>query len=261
MALSSLSLINYGLQVTTLNRYLDFKASALGATLTATLDLGFYSIAGLAQEIATQMNSVDAANNYTVSVDRTLAGGTQNRLTIATSGTFLSLLFATGSHTTTSVAPLIGFNPTDYTGTTHYTGSASLGTPLIPSQIGYNYLNDMNQVKVFGAVNVAASGLKEAITFNFQKFIEVNFKYEPKSRLIEWQTFFLWAIQQRPFDFIPEVSNPSTAYQVTLDKTAYDGKGLGYQMRELLPQFPNFYETQLLTLRIIEAQTQFISQG
>lgn len=261
MALSSLSLINYNLQVTTLNRYIDFKAVLGGATLTATLDLGFYSIAGLAQEISTQMNSVDASNNYTVTVDRTLAGGTQNRMSITTTGTYLSLLFGTGPNHSTSAAPLIGFNPLDYTGNTTYTGSASIGTALIPSQIGYNYLNDLNQVKVFGAVNVSASGLKEAVTFNFQKFINVEFKYEPKTRLQEWQTFFLWAIQQRPFDFMPEVSAPSTVYQVTLDKTSYDGKGLGFQMKEMLPQFPNVYTTQDLSLRIIEAETQFISQG
>jgi hypothetical protein len=259
MALSARSLFVYGIEVTTLNQNIDFKAASGGSEFTAVLDLGFYSPSGLADAVATAMNDADAANNYTCAVARNILGGTQNRLSISTTGTYLSLLFATGTNALISAATLMGFNPVDYTGSTTYSGSQTTGTSLVPEQLAYSYLSDMNQAKVFGAVNVAASGLKEAVTFNFQKFIDVQYKYEPKINLVAWKTFFLWAIQQRPFDFTPEISTPAVVYQVTLDRTEYDSKGLGYRMKEMLPNFPNFYETGPLMFRIIEEASQFTS--
>lgn len=258
MALTAKSLIVFSLEVTTLNRNINFKIAAMGSELTATLNLGFYSPTGLAAEVERALASEDGTNSYTVTVTRNILGGLQNRFTVATSGAFLSLLFLTGTDMNTSAATLIGFNPVDYTGSTGYTGSTTVGTGLLTTQIGYNYLDDYNQTKVFGAVNVSASGLKESVTFNFQKFIDIQFKYEPASRLSEWRTFFLWAIQQRPFDFTPEITEPETFYQVTLEKTDYDSKGLGYRMKEMLPNFPNFYDTGMLMFRITEEASDFI---
>lgn len=253
MALTALSLLNYGIEITSLNQNLDFKADSLGPELTAVIPLGFYSPQGIVDAIALAMQSVDSANSYSASVSYNYLGGTQNRITIQTTGSFLSLLFSSGSHLTTSIAPYIGFSQLDYTGSTFYVGGSSTGVGLVPEFIGYNYLDDDNQTKVFGAVNVSASGLKEAVVFNFQKFITVDFKYEPKSRLLEWKNFFYWAIQQKPFDFVPEISDPTKVFQVTLEKTSYESKGLGYQMREMLPNFPNFYQTGELMFRIIES--------
>jgi hypothetical protein len=261
MALSAYSLINYGIEITALNANLDFKASMAGPELNAVLNVGFYSPTSLADEIARAMQAVDSVNNYTCTVNRNILGGTQNRLTIATSGSFLSLLFGSGTNIFTSVAIIAGFSASDYTGSTSYTGSGTTGTSLVPDFFGYGYLNDFNQGKVFGAVNVSAAGVKESVVFNIQKFIDVEFKYEPKSKLLAWKNFFTWAIQQRPFDLTPEISDPTTTYQVTLEKTQYDGKGLGFQMRELLPNFPNFYTTGPLNLRIIESLSAFLTGG
>lgn len=259
MALNSLSLFNYGLEVTALNQNLDFKASSGGPTLTATLDLGFYSVNGIALAVAAAMNDVDTLNHYTATADFTIANGTQNRITIQTTGSYLSLLFSSGPNAATSCAELIGFNETDYTGSTHYTGSQSIGTILIPDYFGYNYLDDMNQAKLFGAVNISAAGTKEAITFNTQEFINVEYRYEPKSKLLQWKNFFLWAIQQRPFDYIPQISTPTVNYQLTLESTSYDSKGLGYSMKEMLPNFPNFYQTGPLQFRIVLNLAEFLT--
>lgn len=262
MALSAKSLFNYGIEVNTLNCNIDFKISSGGSVLTAVLDLGFYGPTGLAIEIANQMQSVDPSSIYTVVVDRTVMGGTQNRITISTNNTYLSLLFATGPNAATTAAGLMGFNPVDYTGSLTYTGSQTTGIVLIPAYFGYNYLDNTNQSKVFGAVNVSASGLKEAVTFNIQEFIEVEFKHEAKANLGFWKAFFSWAIQQRQFDFTPEISNPTNAYSVTLEKTQYDNQGLGFQMSEEQGDgFPNLYTTGPLTFRIIPTTAQFISQG
>jgi hypothetical protein len=260
MALNSKSLFNYGIQVTNLNQNIDFRKELGGNILTAQLNLGFYSPGGLADQVALQLQSIDPENVYTVTVDRTILGGTQNRITIATSGSFLELLFATGPNENISAAGILGFNAIDYTGSTSYTGAQTTGTILIPDYIGYNYSDSDMASKLFGAVNVAASGLKEAVTFNTQFFVEVEFKYEPASRLSEWKSFFIWAIQQRQFDFTPQLSNPSLVYNSTLEKTEYDDQGLGYKMRELLGEsLPNFYTTGPLVFRIIPSTAQFIT--
>jgi len=255
---STRSLMNYGLEINALNQYLDFQA-VNGITLTAIIPLGFYSLTGLATAIALAMQSADVNNNYSVTVNRNLMGGTQNRYTISTTGTFLSLLFLTGPNANTSIASVIGFNPTDYLGQTSYIGSTNCGTNLIPTYVPYNYLDDYNIGDVFGAVNIAASGLKESVVFNIQQFIQLEFMYEDKTRLPEWRSFWYWAIQQRPFDFIPQISDPSVVYQVTLEKTERSSQGLGFQMREMLPNFPNMYQTGSLTFRIIAANQNFIT--
>lgn len=261
MALTAKSLFCYGLQVTTLNYKLDFRAVIAGPTLTATLDLGFYSPAGLTETIASAMNVADPANNYVVTIDRTILGGTQNRLTITSQGTHLDLLFASGPNSVIGVASLIGFNVSDYTGSLVYTGSSTLGSALIPEFVGFNYSDPMNQAKLFGAVNVAASGLKESIVFNIQKFVDVDFKYEAKANLGQWVNFWYWAIQQRPFDFTPEITNPNYFFQVTLEKTSSEGKGLGFKMAEMLPTLPNHYQTGPMNMRVIDATTSFVAGG
>jgi len=97
---------------------------------------------------------------------------------------------------------------------------------------------------------VSASGLKEAIVFSFQQFISTEFKYEPKVKVEnEWIPFLRWAIQQRPFEFIPMITDPDIFIDVTLERTSEDGKGLGFRMMEMLPQLPNLYKTGTLVFR------------
>lgn len=259
MALSAKSLFTYKIEVTTLNQNLDFVIELGGDTLTAVLDVGFYSPTSLAQQIAYQMQSLDTTNIYTVSVSRNVMGNTQNRITIATNGAYLDLLFGTGPNTNTSCASLIGFNPSDYTGATSYIGSSSTGSILIPNYLGFNFLDVNNGAKVFGAVNVAASGLKEAVTFNIQQFIEVEYRYEVKSRLTLWTDFFSWAQAQKPFDFTPEISDPDTFYTCTLEKTSAHSQGLGWRMPEMLPALPNHYTTGPLTFRVTPDTSAFVA--
>lgn len=258
MALKAQSLIVYSLEVTTLNSSIDFKNVSGGSEIQASLNIGYYSVSGLANEISRALNAADPGNIYSASVSRNIMGGTQNRITIATNGAFLSLLFASGSRSATTVASLAGFNVSDYTGATSYTNSQTCGVSILPSFIGYQYSDDIRSSKVFGSVNVSASGLKESVVFNIQKFIYVRFKYEFASNLLSWQSFWYWAIQQRPFDFTPEITNPDTVYQVTLDRTDFDGKGLGFQMNEMLPEFPDRYDTGLIVMRVVDSSAELI---
>jgi hypothetical protein len=252
MALRAKSLFLYNLQVTTLNQNIPFRAVTLGPELTAVVPVGYYSLTSLLLAIKTAMQLADPAHVYTVTADRTISGGTQNRVTIATSGTYLDLLFLSGMTAATSIAPLIGFSTTDQTGATTYTGTASSGTALIPTWWGNNYQPPQLFRKNFGSVNVASNGTKEAITWSIMQFIGVEFKFEPYAvALTNWPALINWMIQQKPFDFTPEITSPNTAYQVTLDKSPEDGKGLGWNMKEMLPDYPFAFQTGAFTMRII----------
>lgn len=253
MALTDKSLFLFSFQVTESNSSLDFKAASGGPILQATLTLGFYSLTSLALEIAYQLNATDPYHNYGVSVDRTISGGLQNRVTIVSNGTYFSLLFLTGPRNTSACYSLIGFAKTDRTGSLSYTGTLSAGTAMVTTWYGNNYLPPDIFKKVFGTVNISVSGIKETISYQIQRFTQVEFKYEPQTKVLsDWDTFFEWAIQQREFDFTPEISSPNTFFNVTLESTGYDGKGLGAKMTEMLPDLPFHYTTGLLTMRIVQ---------
>lgn len=253
MALRSRSLFLYGVQVTDSNKYINFKISGGGPELVAILQIGYYSLSTLLTEIKDQLEAIDTANVYTVTADRTYNGNLENRVTIATNGAFLSLLFGSGTQAASSAAALIGFAATDRTGATTYTGVSSAGTVLVPTEIGYSYTSQERNQKVFGAVNISTSGLKETIVFQIQRFIKANYKYEPTGMVTPWSNFLVWAIKQRPFDFTPEISDPTVFYPVTLDRTIQDGQGLMFELMEMLSEnHPFLYETGLLTMRILE---------
>lgn len=250
MALKAKTLFLYNLQVTTDNRSIDFKSSSGGSQLNATLTLGFYSLTGLMAEVKRAMEEADPGNTYTITADRTISGGTANRVTIATSGSFLSLLFSSGTRSASTAALLLGFAITDRTGATSYTGTSSAGTVITSTLVGYNYLSTDFNRKVFGSLNVSATGEKEAIVFQVQQFFQMQFKYEPGSYVSSsWMPLMTWMIQQRPIEITPEITTPTSFYECTLEKTSADGKGLGYVFKEMLPDFPNLYDTGLMTFR------------
>jgi hypothetical protein len=76
---------------------------------------------------------------------------------------------------------LLGYALVDRTGALSYVSQSSSGISFSPSLTGYNYLDPEFQQKQFGAVNVSSSGQKEAVVFQTQRFINVQFKYEPKT--------------------------------------------------------------------------------
>lgn len=251
MALRARSSILYGYEVTPLRSSLDFQIAPGGPILQATLNVGFYSLTSLLTEVVRAIQSVDGVNTYTATADRTVAGGTQNRVNISTNGSYLSLKFGTGPRVSSSCAPLLGFNLVDLTGATSYTSQNTSGIQFSPSEVGYNFLSPNEYKKVFGSKNVSASGKKETIVWNIQQFLQVQFKYEPQSFVTNtWTPFMQWAIQQRLFDFTPEITSPTIFYSVTLESTSGDSNGMSYKFTEMLPQFPFLFDIGLMILRV-----------
>lgn len=258
MALRNKSSFLYGFQVTNSNNSLDFKAASGGPTLQATLTQGYYSLEDLMTEVIKQMQLLDTANTYSFSIDRTFSSGTQNRVTISTNGAFLSLLFSSGPRAITSCATLLGYTATDKTGATSYQSQNSAGTFFQPTLVGYNYLPPTLYKETMGSVNLSTYGVKEVVTYAQFQFIQVQFKYEPEATAIaSWQPLLDWLSFGKPFEFTPDYTSPSTVYNCTLEKTAFNSKGIGYQMMEMLPEFPFFYDTGKLIFRLIPTSVTF----
>lgn len=252
MSTTSQSLFLYSYEVTQFNSSIDFRAVAFGPILTATLQFGSYSATQLLEKVKASMEAVDPLNIYSASIDRTTLGGTENRITISTNGAYLDLLWLTGPRNFSSACTLLGFNQVDNTGATSYTGNFSSGIILIPDYFAYSYLGPDFMRTVFGAKSITASGIKETIVWQVQKFFQAEFKHQPYNKVVtEWTDFLTWAIQQKPFEFTPEISSPSVFYQATLETTGADGNGMGFSMAEELPEMPFLYRTGTMKFRQI----------
>lgn len=253
MALVAQSVFLYNYEVTEFNSSIDFQSSFGGPIFTATLAFGSYTASQLLDAVVEAMQAADPSNTYQATIDRTVNGGTENRITISTTtSSFLSLLWLTGPRNFTAAASLLGFNNTDETGATTYTGQNSSGVVLIPDYSAYNYLGPDFMRTVFGTVSITAGGIKEAIVWQVQRFFQAQFKHQPYSKVVnEWTPFMTWAVQQKPFEFTPEITSPDAFYQATLESTAADGKGLGFTMAEELPEMPFYYGTGMMKFRQI----------
>lgn len=252
MALTAQTVILYGYEVNEFNSSIDFKAAATGATLTATLNFGAYTADQLLLQTKSVMEAADPDNEYFITIDRDINSGTENRVTFQTSGTYFDLLWLTGPRNATSAHALYGFDQLDRTGATAYTGENSSGIVLIPSYFAYTYLGPEFMRTVFGTVSITAGGIKEAIVWQVQEFFQAEFKHQPQTKVIaEWTPFLSWAIQQKPFEFTPMITDPGTYFGATLETTGTDGKGLGYVMAEELPDMPFLYRTGVMKFRKI----------
>lgn len=234
MALKNRGLFLYGYQINEYNSSLDFVNVAAGPEIKATLRLGFYSLSSLLTEVIRAMQAADPDTQYYASADRTVLGGLENRVTIATSGTYLDLLFQTGSRAASSCANILGFNTADRTGAITYQGNFTSGTILVTEFPGYNYISPDRSRRVFGTANISASGAKEAVVHSVQKFLTVGYRYEPLNKVeTEWKNLMEWMIQQKLFDYTPEIDKPNTFYELTLEETTEDSSGLAYSIEEM----------------------------
>lgn len=252
MALRDKSLFLYGFTIDDSNQNLPFKISGGGLELNAVIPASNYTLSTLLAAIKLAMETVDTTNTYTVTAVRTTSGNLQNRITIATSGAFLSLLFSTGSTAATSVRTVISFGATDRTGATTYTNSLTSGTALQTSWYANNYQPPLSYQRMIGNLSVSANGQKEMVYWSTQYFITCEFKWESQAYVLaNWSLLIDWMIKQKPFEFTPETNVPNTFYSVTLEKAAADGKGIGFMMKEMLPNFPFWYTTGMMEFRLL----------
>lgn len=252
-----IALFLYGFDVTAFNKYVNFKTSSMGAELTATLTVGNYTCTQFMAEIKRAMQAADPAHTYTVGLNRAVNSGLSNRMTISTSGTYLDILFLSGSNAANSIKILAGFDSANYTGSTSYTGSTNAGTILVPQFSTYDYNGPDNMVTNDGVKNVSATGIKETLVFAQMYFIQGQWKYitnfNGNTQLTEWQNFMKYATRQLQFEFTPSIYEATdTFYQVTLESTSSDSNGMGYQFKQQQGEgLYRFYDTGILKFRVI----------
>lgn len=244
MAVIDKSLFLYGFTVLDTNQNIPFRGALAGPELNAVVPVADYTLATLLAAIKLALQEADPAHIYTVTANRTLSSNTQNRITIATNGTYLDLLFSTGATASTSIRTLITFGATDRTGATTYTNSATSGTSLQPAWWAKNYQSPDSFQKNIGNTSMSANGLKETVSWSIQRMITCEFQHESQADMLAyWAPLMIWMIKTKPFEFTPNISVPATVYSCTLDKTSVDGKGLSFMMKEQLPDFPFRYTT------------------
>lgn len=251
------ALFLYGFSVTNDNKYLDFRSQNLGPELTATLNPQNYTATEFMAEIKRAMEIADPSNIYTISLNRTVAGGTDNRMTVVTNGSYLDLLFQTGTHADNSPSVLMGFDHVDYTGGLSYTGSVTAGTILYPEFATFDYLGPDDYVSNDGVKNISAAGVKETLVFAQMFFIQGQWKYitnfNGRTQHTEWQNFLKYATKQLKFEFSPSINeDPDLFYQVTLETTSGDGNGMGFKfMQQRGEGLFRFYDTGIMKFRVI----------
>jgi hypothetical protein len=135
------------MEVTASNRYIDFTDD--DGTWAAAIPLGWYkSPNALASAAQAAMRAVNSGETASVSYSKATG-----KFTITTTGTVLSLLFATGTNAANDAAVLLGFTATDKTGTAATTGYTSANAITLTSP----------QTPTLDTVDVAAAKNQEVM--------------------------------------------------------------------------------------------------
>jgi hypothetical protein len=258
MSLSTRSRFYYGVEIDSTNNQVDFTEA--GVPMVATLSIGAYSFTDLATEFSRALN---AAGDYTYTVT---ANRSTRTFTVATTGLEnFELLGTTGVTVGTSALPDLGF-AADQTGTNTYTGTG-VGTAYSPQFVLQSYVSSEDfRSAVDAVVNTSASGKVEIFSFGSEKFVEFNIRLatnvsQPTGHSIEnsatgvedLRLFMRHICNKFPVEFMADRDTPNTFETLILEKTPEDQKGVKYKLRELYDKnLPGYYETGVLTMRVIE---------
>lgn len=258
MAISSFSKFYFGTEIILNGASIDINEGS--GELSGELDLGIYSLTGLAAELQQVLNAIGALN-YVVTFNR------DTRIfTITADGAF-DILINTGTNASSGAYGVFGFTgSSDLTGLFTYTGSDAAGSEYITQFPPQNYVAPgFRKEKADASINQSASGRVEVISFGDVEFIEMDLLYitdlpmdgkvignNPNGTqdAIDFLTF---ATNRGPIEFMPDKDDTSTFYEVILDKTAGDKKATKFKLREETGRrLPNIYRSGMLDFRILE---------
>ena len=254
------SLFYYGHTITESNNLLDFKEGA-GSELTATLNVGEYSLTDFLTEVARAMNDAGALT-YSLSVNRST-----RIITVSTTSAF-TLLAGTGTHVGNSAYSLLGFSSDTSSATSHIATIAS-GSEWRPQWVMQDYVSfDDNVSSIDGIKRESTSGQVEVISFGKRYIMEGNFKLitdnfqapisstdstsleNDSSGVANARAFLTYAISKAPLEFMPNRSAPSTFEECILESTPESQDGLAFKIKEMYSiKLPSYYETGLLKFR------------
>lgn len=252
------SKFNYGHTIDDTNPYIPFS-EGVGPEIIAEIENGNYTLGDFAAAVEDALNAAGDLT-YTVSVNRG-----SNIITISASGSFK---LRTHSGTATATAfELMGFNypGADLTGSSSYTGNAPSGSEYRPQFLLQSYVPPTDIVEsVQASINESADGRVEIIRFGTRNKIEMDIKFitnltmdgttirNNPGGVEDARAFLGYITQKKRFEFVPDVTAPSTFYKVLLEKTPDYNDGTGFRLRELFTNdLPDFYETGVIQLRVV----------
>jgi hypothetical protein len=263
MALDTYSIFYFGLEIVGSgdgqNNLLNFlEPNAGNVELSAEIDPGTYNYQDFLAAIKTAMDAV-GDETYTLTIDRI-----SKKITVAGTDTF-ELLISSGSQIGTSPFSLMGFTGSvDLTGAASYEGDSESGQSYEPQFFLEDYTPSANfKRREDSAVNVAASGAVEVISFGLVGFFQMSFKFitdktpqkvikSNSSGVSNANNFFTEITKRGQFEFMPDINDRTTFSTVVLDSLDGDRRGTGYRLRELVGQnLPGYFEVNNVLLREI----------
>lgn len=259
MALKSHSLFYYGHKIDGNNNLINFK-EGLGPELIAEIPVGSYSLTKFLQTIVAALNAASSLD-WSGVVDRA------TRIISLSSSGPASLLFGTGATALNSPAALMGFAPSDISGTT-FVGSFPTGEVFAPQFPLQNYLGKNRNKKLVNAVvTKSASGDTVSVqSFGVERFIKANIKYitnQPTDGILrgnpngveEAQNFMDYIVEKNPIEFMEDEKQPDEYDRVFLDSTDSGQDGTMYSLTEYYDRsLPEYFETGLLTFKVINLE-------
>lgn len=257
--LKSFSLFYYGFDVTTENIYLNFNEGA--GERTAIVPVGSYTMTDMANAIENALNTYAFSRVFTVTVNRTT-----RVFTISADGNF-SLLPVTGTQASESVLPSIGFT-TDRSGASSYAANLPAGFEFEPQFRLQNYVPIEHWTgAALATVNKAATGRIEVIKFGSESFMQASIPYITDIAQISQNevlknnptgvqdavNFLIFAVTKAPLEFMPDIDDPSTFYEIILESTPDNKDGVGFKLMEMYDKaLPGYYDTGILKFRQVE---------
>lgn len=258
MSLTTFSLFYFGHTVTSDNNLIDFKEGG-GPELTASLDIGDYTLTEYADEVARALNA-EGALTYTVTVSRST-----RKMTVATTST-ISLLVSSGSHSSFSAYEMMGFTGSDRTSASSYLGDSASGSSYTPQFILQDHKDsEKTQQAVDSTTLRSSSGRVLVVRFGTQKFIQARIKWannkiQPTGPITQnltgvedLETFMQYLITKAKIEYMPNKDDVNTYQTVLLESNEESKDGTGYDLKERYDiGLPGYFDTSILKFRVIE---------
>jgi len=251
--IKTLSAFWYGIRITNENKYIDFDEGS--GELIAVLNLGDYSHTEFAVEIARAMK-VAGTQNYSCSLNRVT-----RKLTIYAPLAF-DLLTNSGSHTSNAAWDMIGMDTVaDKTGLSSYLADSQTGIEYITQYPVDKYTSpEHSLVKEYSSVNVAASGVTQAVHFGDGSRPQMNIRVITDKIGLKIDPFFenangidaaldlmKYLITKGKVEFMPDKDQTTVFYKLILESTREARDGTDFTLKNM--KVPDFYETGDLVFR------------
>jgi hypothetical protein len=258
MAIGTFSKFYFGTEITLTSSSIDINEG--GGELSGNLDLGVYSLTGLAAELQQELNAI-GTNTYTVTFNR------DSRVFTVSADASFDLLISTGTNSSSGAYSVFGFTGgADLVSQTSYVGPSGAGSEYVTQFPPQNYVApNFRKEKGDASVNQSAAGLVEVISFGDVRFIEMDLNFitdiQMDGKVIGNNStgvqdaidFLTFAIKRGAIEFMPSRDDSATFYQTILDSTPEDGKATKFTLKEETGKnLPGIYRTGKLTFRIVE---------